>query len=77
MGQFNDKVFYKIFDNKKRTKKEFISQFAKYIPYKKITQNLFLDEKIKKDIDLIAKTIDKKTIQKSQKSLKNTTSQAV
>ena len=65
-----NKTFYlKLFKVKKQ-KKEFTSTLVKYIPHKKINQTVFLDEKIKKDIDLIAKTIDKKNYKNIAKKLK-------
>ena len=65
----NKNFYFKLFKVKKQ-KKEFSSTLVKYISYKKINQILFLDERIKKDIDLIAKTIDKKNYKKITKELK-------
>lgn len=65
-----NKTFYFKFFKVKKQKKEFTSALVKYLPYKKINQTIFLDENIKKDIDLIAKTIDKKNYKNITKELK-------
>ena len=67
--EMNKTFYFKLFKVKKQ-KKEFSSSLVNYIPCKKINQTLFLDERIKKDIDLIAKTIDKKNYKNIIKELK-------
>jgi len=67
--EINKTFYFAIFKTKKQ-KKGFVSDIVKYIPYKKINQTLFVDEKIETQINLITKAIDKKNFKKITKELK-------
>ncbi len=67
--EINKTFYFKLF-NVKKQKKEFTSSIVKYIPYKKIDKTVFFDGNIKRDIDLIAKTIQKKNFKKITRELK-------
>ncbi|WP_200762494.1 ATP-binding protein [Nitrosophilus alvini] len=69
--EIEEKVFYRLFKVKKRVKREFASNVVKYLSYKKIDQDIYLDKEIKTQIDLIAKTIDKKNFDSITKKLRN------